>query len=94
MAAIISISSINWISSKEIYEQKIELLGFFHLKGVILHAITKNSENVNKPGSYLSQWSFHQYESKYNSNNVDHATWKNYKALQDGNEYKSPSRYQ
>ena len=33
------------------YEHKIELLGFFHVTGVILHSITRNSENVNKPGS-------------------------------------------
>ena len=36
---------------------------------------TRNSKNVNKSGSYFSQLSFHQYQSKYDSTNVHHATW-------------------
>ena len=76
----------NWISWKGIYEQKIELLGFFHVISAILHFITRQSKNVNKPGSYFS----HQ---KCNSTNVHHATWKNYEGKQDGNEDTSPSRY-
>ena len=32
---------------------------------VILHSIVRHSKNINKPGSYSSQWSFHKCESKY-----------------------------
>ena len=51
----------NWISSKEVCEQKIELLAFFHDTSVILHSITRHYKTFNKPGSYFYQQNLYQY---------------------------------